>query len=587
MKRMPEELINDIRSKTDIVDTISRYMTLSKKGKNYWGVCPFHDDNNPSMSVSPDRQIYKCFVCGAGGNVFSFVKDFEKIGFIDAVVKTASFIDIDVTEYEPQNTVPVDEEKLKLFQALDETQKFTEFQLYTKTGKDALSKLEARGYSMELIKKFGIGVAFGDNQLSKYLIAKGFNEKELVDADLVRVTDRGIEDVFYQRIMFPIYDRHGRVIAFSARALSDENKVKYINTSETRLYTKGLTVYNLHNAKEAARKHDFILVAEGVTDTIAFTKSGYDNTVSLLGVACTNEQIQMLKQCSSNVVLAFDGDRAGLEATYQVGMKLRKAHCSVTVWYNDTGLDPDECIREYGIERVQKGVDDRINWLDFLMSYGIGNYGLDSFDNRKRVVQFMIDHLKNEDELEQSYYLKKLSDKTNFEYSVLSQQLNARSVMIERDTPLISNNVSNTMEFNVNIPERAILRQMLISKEAAYLYRDQLGFLVSDLATDFALIILDCYRNQEVIEIADILSLNISEKMKKFAIDIESSDLLDGYNRASMEQNINLIRNHLVVMGIHDMKGRVLQQDKIDDQAALLEEAIKQLRNKNKREGEH
>ncbi|UPU39754.1 CHC2 zinc finger domain-containing protein [Erysipelothrix sp. Poltava] len=140
MKRMPEELINDIRSKTDIVDTISRYMTLSKKGKNYWGVCPFHDDNNPSMSVSPDRQIYKCFVCGAGGNVFSFVKDFEKIGFIDAVVKTASFIDIDVTEYEPQNTVPVDEEKLKLFQALDETQKFTEFQLYTKTGKDALSK---------------------------------------------------------------------------------------------------------------------------------------------------------------------------------------------------------------------------------------------------------------------------------------------------------------------------------------------------------------------------------------------------------------------------------------------------------------
>ncbi|UPU39752.1 hypothetical protein MX850_03205 [Erysipelothrix sp. Poltava] len=159
--------------------------------------------------------------------------------------------------------------------------------------------------------------------------------------------------------------------------------------------------------------------------------------------------------------------------------------------------------------------------------------------------------------------------------------------MIERDTPLISNNVSNTMEFNVNIPERAILRQMLISKEAAYLYRDQLGFLVSDLATDFALIILDCYRNQEVIEIADILSLNISEKMKKFAIDIESSDLLDGYNRASMEQNINLIRNHLVVMGIHDMKGRVLQQDKIDDQAALLEEAIKQLRNKNKREGEH
>lgn len=128
---------------------------------------------------------------------------------------------------------------------------------------------------------------------------------------------------------------------------------------------------------------------------------------------------------------------------------------------------------------------------------------------------------------------------------------------------------------------------MLISKEAAYLYRDQLGFLVSDLATDFALTILDCYRNQEVIEIADILSLDIPDKMKKFAIEIESSDLLDGYDRKSMEQNLELIRNHLVVMGIHDMKGRVLQHDKIDEQAALLEEAIKQLRSKNKREGEH
>lgn len=587
MKRMPEELINDIRSKTDIVDTISRYMTLTKKGKNYWGVCPFHDDNNPSMSVSPDRQIYKCFVCGAGGNVFSFVKDFEKIGFIDAVVKTASYIDVDVTEYEHQERKPVDEAVLRLYQVLDETQKFTEFQLYTKTGKEALSQLEARGYSMDLIKKFGIGVAYGDNQLSNYLLAKGFTEKELVDADLARVSERGVEDVFYQRIMFPIFDRSGRPIAFSARALSNDNKVKYINTSETRLYTKGLTVYNFHNARETSRKQDFVLVAEGVTDTIAFTKAGFDNVVSLLGVACTTEQIQILKQCSSNIVLAFDGDRAGLEATYQVGMRLRKAHCAVSVWYNDTGLDPDECIREHGIERVQKGVEDRIHWLDFLMSYGIGNYGLDSFDNRKRVVQFMIDHLKDEDELEQSYYLKKLSDKTNFEYSVLSQQLNSRSVSMEREPQVVPNVVSNFMEFNVKIPERAILKQMLISKEAAYLYRDQLGFLVSDLATDFALTILDCYRNQEVIEIADILSLDIPDKMKKFAIEIESSDLLDGYDRKSMEQNLELIRNHLVVMGIHDMKGRVLQHDKIDEQAALLEEAIKQLRSKNKREGEH
>ncbi|QIK70163.1 DNA primase [Erysipelothrix sp. HDW6C] len=585
MRRMPEALINDVRAKSDIVDTISNYMTLTKKGKNYWGVCPFHNDHDPSMSVSPDRQIYKCFVCGAGGNVFSFVENFEKVSFIEAVIKTASRVNIDLSEYESTTTAPVNEEKKRLLEALDETQKFTEFQLFTKDGQEAMVKLEERGYNQELIRKFGIGVAFGNNQITNFLIAKGFSEEELIRADLSRMSDDGLRDVFYNRIMFPIFDPYGHPIGFSARALSDSNSVKYINTSETETYVKGNTVYNFHNAKDASRKEGYVLVTEGVTDAIAFTKVGINNVVSMLGVACTPQQIRLLKQCSSNIVLAFDGDRAGLEATFNIGKKLRQEQCTVSIWYNDSGLDPDDAVRKLGEDVVKKGIEDRTNWLDFVMSYAIGNYGLESFDKRKRVVEFMIDYLRTEDELTQSYYLKKLAEKTNFDVGVLSQQLqNKVTTEIPRANPgkLV---IETSNHFDVILPERAILKQMLGSKEAAHIYRDQLGFLVSDLATDFAMVILDRYRVQETIQIADILSLDIHDKMRQFALEIDSSEIMGEFDRMSLQQNIDLVRRELLRLGIGSLKDEGRRKMEIDEQSRLLEEAIKQIRS-NKREGE-
>ncbi len=579
MRRLPESLINDIRSKTDVVDVVSRYISLSKKGKNYVGVCPFHDDHDPSMSVSPDRQIYKCFVCGAGGNVFTFIQDYEKVNFIDAVLKTATYANIDVSEYESIETKPVDEEKEKLLEAMDEAQKFTSFQLFTKEGQRGLSAIRERGYDDALIKEFGIGVVYDNFQLTKFLKAKGFDDETLIACDLARLNDRGVMDVFYDRIMFPIHNRYGQVIAFSARALDNNNSVKYINSSETKLYVKGKTVYNFHRAKDVARKQGFIILSEGVTDTIAFTKIGFPNVASLLGVACTPDQIRLIKECSHNIVLAFDGDRAGLEATYQIGTKLRNEQCNITVWYNDSGLDPDEAVRKNGKDAVKRGIDDRIHWLDFLMSYAIGQYGLDSFEKRKHVVEFMLKHLGQEDELEQSYYLKKLADKTGFEYSVLSQQL-----VHKTDQPEIVQRtiVENMNQFNISIPERSILKYMMLSKEAAYIYRDQLGFLISDLATDFALILLDQYRNQQEIAIADILSLDVNDKLKKFAIELEEDELIDRYNKEGLYQNIELVKKRLVTMNVNAYRNQIREQVTIDDQIELLEQAIKTMRTNKK-----
>ena len=583
MASIPESLINEVRAKTDIVDTISRYMTLTKKGKNYLGVCPFHDDHDPSMSVSIDRQIYKCFVCGAGGNVFSFVQNIENISFIEAVLKVAEGSNVDMSHYQTLGVKPIDPRHALIYKALAEAQQFMAFQLFTQDGQEALAKLEKRGYSHELIQKFGIGVAFGNNQILNFLKAKGFSEDILVEADLIRIRDDGsFSDVFYNRIVFPIFNAATQVIGFSARALSDSNNVKYINTGETPVYVKGNAVYNIQNAKDVARKENLIIITEGVTDAIAFSKVGYDNVVSLLGVAGTPEQIRMIRQSSAIVMLAFDGDHAGLKATYAIGLKLVKARCSVYVWYNDSGLDPDDYVREKGKKGVEEGINHRLNWLDFVLNYAYAQYGLDNFDKRKRVVEFVLDHLQDHDALTQNHYLKVLENKTGFDMNALSHQMAIKTAHYDQKPKIHTAQAPRIHPVSVSIPERAVLKQMLGSKEAAYHFRDHLGFLPSSKANDLALVILDCYRQHDVLEFADVLSRDIHEDLKQLALDIDTGDVIGEFDLQSLDENIQLIQRELSRIGISHLSQEGRQSYQLEEQVKLLNKAIQQQRNRNK-----
>lgn len=582
MSRIPESLINEVRAKADIVDTISRYLTLTRKGKNYWGVCPFHDDHDPSMSVSTDRQIYKCFVCGAGGNVFSFVQNIENVSFVDAIVKTAESVNIDLSSYQEQSQRPVDKGRQEILKSLQEAQQFMAYQLFTKDGSEALSKLEARGYSEDLIRSFGIGVALGNNQIYSFLKAKGFEDKTLLAADLIRYRDDGsVADVFYNRIVFPIANAYGEVIGFSARALDKNSNVKYINTGETDVYVKGNTVYNYHNAKDASKKAGSVIITEGVTDAIAFTKAGKPNVVSLLGVAGTQEQIRLIKQCSPEVILAFDGDRAGQEATYAIGQKLVNARCNVYVWYNNSGLDPDDAVRKNGVESVVSGLEQRLNWLDFVLSYALNKYGLDNFDKRKRVVEFVIEHLKTADELTQNYYLKLLEQKTGFDMNALTSKVASAVTVDQKPKVFVPRTVNKTIR-DVSIPERTILKQMIGSKEAAYRFRDRLGYLVSNVANDYALIILDCYRNQESIEIADVLSRNLHDDVRNLVLEIESSDIVGTYSQVALDENINLVQRELARLGMDSLTQEGRQSVDFEKQLEIFKKAIEHQRNRNK-----
>ena len=580
-RRMPDGLINEIRSKVDLVDLVSKHLSLNKKGNNYWGICPFHQDSNPSLSVAADKQIYKCFTCGAGGNAFTFLQNINNISFMEAVEILAEEAHIDVSQYVTRNVKPVDPEKEKLYEIMAEVGQFAAYQLNSEMGQEARDILRKREYDLELLETFGVGVVFSDNQMTRFLKAKGYKDEDLIKADVSRWHQETLKDVFYNRILFPIHDAYGRIIAFSGRTMDPYSKVKYINTSETKLYTKGHVIYNFHRAKDHARKEGYVLVSEGVTDTMAFHKAGLKQTVSLLGVACTPDQIRLLKQCSSTIVLAFDADRAGIEATYKIGNALRAQGLKVYVWYNDTGLDPDDALRQHGAQSLIDGVEHRLHWFDFIMNFAISQYGLESFENKKRVSEFVLKQLEHADEFEKSHYTEVLSQRTQFDIGMIRSQItqaNHHEEVIHEQLQVRQK--PKKAHKQMVMAEGNILSLMLHSKQAAILYRDQLGFMHSPLANQLAMVILDAYRSFDTIEIADILSKNISDELRDFAIDIGSEVYLDEYDEAVLLEQIAIVKAQMSMHGIQNLKSQSLGMVDLEDSTNNLQKAIELSRRK-------
>lgn len=574
MRRIPETLIETVRSNSDIVETVSSYMQLDKKGKNYWGLCPFHDDANPSMSVSPDKQIYKCFVCGAGGNVFRFIEDYEKISFVEAVIKQAHNVNVDLGEYETVSSRPIDERKARLWMLMEEVKNFTMFQLSVSDGNSAREILEKRGYSREILEQFEVGVALGNNQIHKFLVSKGYTDEEMLATDIIRLSNYEVQDVFYNRIMFPIKDAFNNIIAFSARAISGDNNVKYINTGESELYTKGKNIYNLNHIKSKRRKIDTLVITEGVTDSFAFTMAGHDNVVSLLGTALTDDQVRLLKGVANDIILAFDGDRAGREAAFKVGQRLIKDNFKVRIWYNDTDLDPDDLYRKKGSKPIMDGIEHALNWYDFLISYAVGQYGTSSYENKRRIVAFMVPHIAKSDTLAKDYYVKKLVELTGFSEGSLNELIGKQTVNNVVAPSEVVANYNYKLTDKILRAELELLRQMTLSVKAMELYRDHLGFLPNDLAHEFALILIDQYRIKPKIVIADILSLELSDEMRQFIIEFDERLSIQDFDEAYVIENIDYITEYLKNENI-DAKLKELRSKKdFETQFKLLQMTI-------------
>ena len=361
----PEEVIEEIRMKNDIVDVVSGYVKLQKKGSSYFGLCPFHNEKSPSFSVSPGKQIYYCFGCGAGGNVISFVMQYENYTFQEAVKFLAKKAGIQLPEAEySEETRKKENKRARLLQVNKEAATYFFHQLRSENGRAGWQYLKKRELSDETIRKFGLGFAnMTSNDLVKFLKSKGYEDEVIRDAGLATFDEKfGFHDKFWNRVMFPIQDINHRVIGFGGRVMGD-GKPKYLNSPETPVFDKSRNLYGLNIAR-TARKNQIIL-CEGYMDVITMHQAGFSQAVASLGTAFTEGQASLLKRYTDEVILSYDSDGAGVTAALRAISILKEAGMTGRVLNLEPYKDPDEFIKNCGQEAFQKRLDEAENTFFF------------------------------------------------------------------------------------------------------------------------------------------------------------------------------------------------------------------------------
>ncbi|GIN20019.1 MAG TPA: DNA primase [Bacillus bacterium] len=428
--RIPEEKISELRQSVDIVDIISEYVQLKKQGRNYFGLCPFHNENTPSFSVAPEKQIFHCFGCGAGGNVFNFLMDAEGVTFQEAaaIIADKGGIPLQIEQpdsqrddgYPSEHQIMIDAHELlgKLYHHL---------LLNTKEGAGALDYLLSRGFSPEGIRKFKIGYSLPEWDMAvKYLTKRGFKEEELENAGLIikKENDDGFFDRFRNRIMFPLFDTKGRTIAFSARALESDDSPKYLNTPETAIFNKSSLLYNYHEARSEIRRQGYAVLFEGFADVISADQANVKNGVAVMGTSLTNEHIQLLRRLTDTIILCFDSDQAGIEASNRAGSMLVEKGLEVKAALLPKGMDPDDYIRKHGTEKFRTDViGNSLAWTAFKLHYYRFGKNLKNEGEKLKYIEEVMNELsKLDNPIERDLYIRQIAEEFSLSLEVLEDQ---------------------------------------------------------------------------------------------------------------------------------------------------------------------
>ena len=413
-----DNIANTIREKIDIVDIIGERLPLTKKGKNYWGICPFHDDNNPSMSVSRDKQIYKCFSCGAAGNVFNFIMNYDHMDFRDALVYLGNRCGVDVKGVKKSSS---NTRFNKMYEAYDISLKYYVNNLNSGAGKKAREYLKNRKIDDKLIKKYEIGLSLANsNDLTNLLIKKDF--------DISMINEIGLSndkhDVYNDRIMFPLHDTYGKCVGFSGRIYDSSSDSKYVNTKESPIFKKGEMLYNYHRVKEECRKKNYVIVMEGFMDVIRASSVGINNCIALMGTSMTKEQLNLIKRLSSNIILCLDGDDAGVNATLKNGELFLNEGIEVKVINLPNPDDPDTYILNNGKDKFLSLIDNSILFNDFKLAKLKENVNFNKVSEKSDYINAVLKELaKSDDDIRIEIVLKDLEKEYNIGYNTLELQL--------------------------------------------------------------------------------------------------------------------------------------------------------------------
>lgn len=565
-----------IQSHANIVEIIKSYINLESHGKNYFGVCPFHDDHSPSMSVSADKQIYKCFVCGATGNVFTFVQNYLGVTFLEAVKIVADKIGEQFTVRES----PADARFGKYYEIMNLSTLFYQNNLRTAAGEEARKYLHERGLNDEIIKDFSIGLALPVNDaLYKLLSTKKIEKKDMDELGLVADGETGTYDLFRNRIIFPLKSPTGKVNGFSGRIYNATSNSKYINTKETIIFKKRENLYNYHLAAPVARQEKYIVICEGFMDAIRIYSVGIKNVVATMGTALAKEQIALLKKLNVKVIIVMDNDNAGELATVQLGENLMKENIDMGIVRLTGKKDPDEYILTYGVEAFKDNLKNPLSYPEFMEIILRKNKNLKNPTELTQYINEMLGMISNSnDDILIDITINKLVDEFHLDKELLKSRLKNKELLEEvkvhvKEETTKKNPVQEKNKFN-----KAFMTMLYYMMNDTDCMRLFLHYELSLPKCKYRLVsnnLIYYFELNKEIDFADYLTFaekypEVSEVVKEIINQVH----VDEFKEEDMEAIIKIVKDILDKEKIEDLKRQMKDELDVSRKKRLFEEII-------------
>lgn len=559
MAFVSEETIKRIKDENNIVDVIGEYIPLTKRGKNYFCVCPFHDDHSPSLSISEEKQIFRCFVCGTSGNVISFVKDYEKVDFTEALDILAKRANINVNIKKEEKISPYKE----LYDIYNISKEFYKNNLNSKDGSEAREYLTNRKLDKDTIDYFDIGLSLNNNLTDS--LSKKYDINKLME---IGITKEDKKDLFHDRIMFTIKDNDGKVVAFSARKYKDVDGSKYINSKESVIFKKGDILYNLCNSKDYIRKQKEIIISEGFMEVIRLHTIGIDNTVALMGTSFTNTHLNIIKNLKCKVVLNLDQDEAGIINTISIGDTLIKNGIEPTVIIFSKYKDADELISSEGKEAFINSYNSRISFIDFKLNYLKKNKDLTNSEDLSKYIKDSIDAINLiDDDILREIKIKELSDNYNISIDVIKNKITNKNVSVKKEKPIIK---KKTKYNKYEISEIRLLYLMMNNPELIRYYENNLGYMNNEGRKKLAKEIIKFKNNNKTFDLGDFICYTMQEsEIESVFKNVMEYDQIDAYTMEEVDDYINVIKEKRVLEQVEKLQNEMKNTIDINEKKRL------------------
>ena len=562
MVRYSEDILDEIRNRIDIVALISEYVPLKKSGKGYKGLCPFHQEKTPSFMVDEQKQIFHCFGCGEGGNIYTFIMKIEKLNFPEAVKLLANKAGVQLPVYEKQNNKSIQEKEL-IFRLNGITADYYQKNLFSPQGKRALNYLLKRNFSEEIIKKFYLGYALpGFEHLVHFLTSKKIEQKDLFKAGLAFRSTKtgGTLDYFRDRIIFPIFNLQGKIIAFGGRVL-DEKLPKYLNSPETPVYYKAKNLYGLFQAKQSIRQKNQVIIMEGYTDVLIAHQFGFDNAVASLGTALTGQQISLLKRFADEILIAFDSDSAGKSATLRSLGLVKKAGLAVKIVYLPPDSDPADIILQKGEPFFANLIKDALPLFDYKLKILLQQYNPASSQGKVNIVKELFSDLADiGSDIELRSEVKKIAERLHLTEDSILIDLN----QYKKGNKQLSNILTNIPVESTHVNAEKILIGNMLQK------RDVIERIISDLKVeDFTVpehreiysTIIDLFNKGEKISLQKVMDEIAEPKITNLIPRIMIRDVVF-LDSGTIERSINAIKIYKLQLELEKIKNKINEEEK-------------------------